>query len=62
MNDANYPWLILVSRTPDLTEVIDLDDVKQAKLMTEVTRVDRALHEIPQCDKLNIAARGNVVP
>jgi len=62
MNDANYPWLILVPRTPDLTEVIDLDEVKQAQLMTEVTRVARALHEITQCDKLNIAALGNVVP
>ena len=25
MNDANYPWVILVPRRPDVTEVIDLD-------------------------------------
>jgi diadenosine tetraphosphate (Ap4A) HIT family hydrolase len=62
MNDANYPWLILVPRKPNLTEVIDLDEVEQAQLMTEVTRVARALREVTHCDKLNIAALGNVVP
>jgi diadenosine tetraphosphate (Ap4A) HIT family hydrolase len=30
--------------------------------MTEITRVARALREITGCDKLNIAALGNVVP
>ena len=32
MNDANYPWLILVPRRPNLTELIDLDDSGQATL------------------------------
>ena len=30
--------------------------------MTEISRVARALKEITKCDKLNIAALGNVVP
>jgi diadenosine tetraphosphate (Ap4A) HIT family hydrolase len=30
--------------------------------MTEISRVARALKEVTQCDKLNIAALGNVVP
>ena len=62
INDANYPWLLLVPRRPDLTEVIDLDEVAQAQLMTEVTRVARALREVTACHKLNIAALGNAVP
>ena len=61
-NDANYPWLILVPRRPDLVEVIDLDDAAQAQLMTEVTRVARALRDVTSCHKLNIAALGNMVP
>ena len=60
-NDANYPWLILAPRRPDLVEVIDLDDAAQAQLMTEVTRVARALREVTSCHKLNIAALGNAV-
>ena len=62
INDANYPWLLLVPRRPDLSEVIDLGEVAQAQLMTEVTRVARALREVTACHKLNIAALGNAVP
>src|SRR5215218_8031745 len=52
INDANYPWLLLVPRQPDITEVIDLDEVEQAQLMTEVTRVARALRHVTACHKL----------
>ena len=62
INDANYPWLLLVPRRPNIVEVIDLDEVEQAQLTTEVTRVARALRAVTNCDKLNIAALGNVVP
>lgn len=62
IKDANYPWLLLVPRREDAIEIIDLDEVGQAQLMTEVSRVARALKEITKCDKLNIAALGNVVP
>jgi diadenosine tetraphosphate (Ap4A) HIT family hydrolase len=61
-NDANYPWLILVPRRPDLVEIIDLDDAAQAQLMGEIARVARALREVTACHKLNIAALGNAVP
>ena len=62
IKDANYPWLLLVPRRPDVVEIIDLDEVEQAQLMTEINRVSRALKAITRCDKLNIAALGNVVP
>jgi diadenosine tetraphosphate (Ap4A) HIT family hydrolase len=62
INDANYPWLLLVPRRPDVVEVIDLDEVAQAHLMTEIARVSRALREVTQCHKLNVAALGNAVP
>ena len=62
IKDANYPWLLLVPRREGAVEIIDLDEVSQAQLMTEVSRVARALKEITKCDKLNIAALGNVVP
>ena len=61
MDDANYPWLILVPRRPDLVELIDLDDSGQATLMVEIARTARALKDITACDKLNVAALGNTV-
>src|ERR1700761_3888302 len=62
IKDANYPWLLLVPRRPQVVEIIDLDEVEQAQLMTEISRVARALKAITKCDKLNIAALGNMVP
>ena len=61
MNDANYPWLILVPRRPGLTEIIDLGP-EEAQLMAEISQVARALKAVTSCDKLNVAALGNQVP
>ena len=62
IKDANYPWLLLVPRREGAVEIIDLDEVAQAQLMTEISRVARAVKEITRCDKLNVAALGNMVP
>ena len=62
IKDANYPWTILVPRRPDITEILDLGAAEQTQLMGEITRLGAALKAITACDKLNIAALGNVVP
>ncbi len=62
IKDANYPWLLLVPRRADVIEIIDLNEVEQAQLMTEINRVARVLKEVTKPDKMNIAALGNVVP
>jgi diadenosine tetraphosphate (Ap4A) HIT family hydrolase len=62
IKDAHYPWLLLVPRRPQIVEIIDLDEVEQAQLMTEISRTARALKAVTKCDKLNIAALGNMVP
>jgi diadenosine tetraphosphate (Ap4A) HIT family hydrolase len=62
IKDAHYPWLLLVPRREGAVEIIDLDEVAQAQLMTEISRVSRALKEVAKCDKLNVAALGNLVP
>lgn len=62
IKDATYPWLLLVPRRPETVEIIDLDEAEQGQLTIEIDRVARALKEIVQPDKLNIAALGNVVP
>jgi diadenosine tetraphosphate (Ap4A) HIT family hydrolase len=62
IKDANYPWLLVVPRRPDIVEIIDLAEADQAQLMTEISRVARALKDVTRCEKLNIAALGNMVP
>ena len=61
MNDANFPWLILVPRRAGASEIIDLG-AEQSVLMDEIARVSHALKDETQCDKLNVAAIGNIVP
>jgi diadenosine tetraphosphate (Ap4A) HIT family hydrolase len=61
-NDANYPWLLLVPRCAGASEIIDLADAEQIALAAEIARVCRALKAVAPCDKLNVAALGNVVP
>src|SRR5437764_11945469 len=58
IKDAHYPWLLLVPRRPAVSEIIDLDEVAQGQLITEISRVARALKEVTGCDKLNIAPLG----
>ncbi|KQY97221.1 histidine triad (HIT) protein [Pseudolabrys sp. Root1462] len=61
-NDANYPWLILVPRRPDIVELIDLTAVDRAALSAEIDAAARALKATVPCEKLNVAALGNMVP
>jgi diadenosine tetraphosphate (Ap4A) HIT family hydrolase len=62
MNDANYPWLILVPEREGVREIIELSDGDRLLLMEEITRAARLLAAIAKPDKLNIAALGNAVP
>jgi diadenosine tetraphosphate (Ap4A) HIT family hydrolase len=59
--DASYPWLILVPRRAGAVELIDLPDADQAQVMREIAQVGRVLKTMTACDKLNIAAIGNMV-
>ena len=62
IKDANYPWVILVPRQAGTSEILDLGASEQIQLMGEIARTGAALKAITACDKLNIAALGNVVP
>ena len=61
MRDANYPWLLLVPRRAGLTEIVDLDAGERAQLMAEIGLASEALRTEVACEKLNVAAIGNLV-
>jgi diadenosine tetraphosphate (Ap4A) HIT family hydrolase len=61
VNDANFPWLIVVPLRPGAVELFDLDDGERAQLMGTLSHLARLLKELTGCDKINIAAIGNVV-
>ncbi|APE30565.1 histidine triad protein [Halomonas aestuarii] len=61
MDDARFPWLVLVPRRQAISEVFELEASAQQQLWREATEVGRALLEVMEGDKLNIASLGNVV-
>ena len=62
MDDANYPWLILVPRVPNARELIDLDAAQRHRLTDEIDLAARLLRDAFRPHKLNVAALGNIVP
>ena len=61
IKDATYPWLLLVPRRDQAVEITDLDTIEQSQLMSEVAHASRTLKALTDCDKINVAALGNVV-
>lgn len=62
MNDATYPWLILVPRRDALRDFHDLAPEDRPAMMDEIDRASVALEDVFAPDKMNVAALGNMVP
>ncbi|MGL5735533.1 MAG: HIT domain-containing protein [Beijerinckiaceae bacterium] len=62
MNDARFPWLILVPRRADARDLIDLNESDAGALSGEIRQAQRVLRDLFKPHKLNVAALGNMVP
>lgn len=62
VNDANYPWFILVPRKAGISETFQLSEADQLQLMKESNSLAALLAQHFEADKLNVAALGNMVP
>jgi len=62
MNDARYPWLILVPRRAGIAELHDLDHVERLVLMEEIAKASAGLKSLTAAAKINVGALGNLVP
>jgi diadenosine tetraphosphate (Ap4A) HIT family hydrolase len=61
MNDAHYPWFILVPRREEVSELFQLDAADQARLWQETTLLAEKLKDTFAADKMNVATLGNLV-
>ena len=61
MDDAQFPWLVLVPRRAGLAELDELAERERTQLMHEITRAMKVLRGVVECDKLNVGALGNIV-
>ena len=61
MNDARFPWVILVPRIAGVTEWFDLVEGERATLLNETLALGKAMQTLFNAEKINTAALGNVV-
>lgn len=61
MNDARFPWAILVPRRDGAAELTDLDAADRAVLVEETAAVANWLRRETAADKINVGALGNIV-
>jgi diadenosine tetraphosphate (Ap4A) HIT family hydrolase len=61
MDDARFPWTILVPRLPGLVELHDLEPLDLAAVLREAAIVGRTLKSLTGASKINTGALGNIV-
>lgn len=62
MNDARYPWLILVPRRNGLVDYDDLTQQERETLGFECAETSKILKRLFNANKTNVAMLGNMVP
>lgn len=62
MNDANYPWFVLVPRREQVREWYELSEADQRQLVCEVNGLAECVQKQTGAKKMNIGALGNMVP
>ncbi len=62
LNDARYPWFILVPQRSGIGEIFQLPESDQCQLWRESANLSRNLMQSFHADKINIGALGNLVP
>jgi len=61
MDDARYPWFVLVPQRSGISEVFQLPEADQCQLWRESAVLARNLMQSFHADKINIGALGNLV-
>ncbi|TPW28357.1 HIT family protein [Pararhizobium mangrovi] len=61
MDDARWPWLVLVPQRAGIGELFELPPLDQTSLTYEIAAVSAALKRLTACTKINVGALGNVV-
>lgn len=61
MDDARFPWFVLVPRRAEISEITDLSPEDSALFWEEARITADVMLALARPDKLNVAALGNVV-
>ena len=62
IDNAKFPWIILIPKRKNITDITDLNSKDQTLLMTEIVHCSRLMKKIFKTKKLNVEKIGNIVP
>jgi diadenosine tetraphosphate (Ap4A) HIT family hydrolase len=62
MNDARFPWIVLVPRINGVREIFDLSTGDQQRLIAEAAHCAQRLKMLTGAGKINVGVLGNLVP
>ena len=60
-NDSRFPWVILIPKVSEITEIYQLDSATQQQLARDSSLLGQELMQTFNGDSLNTGALGNVV-
>ena len=61
VNDARWPWLLVIPKVPLAVELIDVSPELRSQIWLEVDHVSKVMRDVFSPYKLNVAALGNQV-
>ena len=62
IDNAKFPWIILIPRRKNITDISELNSKDQMLLMKEIVYCSKLMKKIFKTKKLNVEKIGNIVP
>ena len=62
INNAKFPWIILIPKRKNITDISELATKDQMLLMKEIVYCSKQMKKIFKTKKLNVEKIGNIVP
>ena len=62
IDPAKFPWIILIPKRKNITDISELNSKDQILLMKEIVHCSKLMKRIFKTKKLNVEKIGNVVP
>ena len=61
-DNSKFPWLILIPKRKNVTDISNLNSKDQILLMKEIVFVSKLMKKLFKTSKLNVEKIGNIVP
>ena len=62
IDNAKFPWIILIPKRINITDITELNSIDQILLMKEIVHCSKLMKKIFKTKKLNVEKIGNIVP